>query len=106
MIIDGYDLTKTLFKHVKSPRKEMFYYNGGELFAVRLNDFKLHFKTSDWFKQPKIHDPPLLYNLNIDPSERLNIADKNPKKIKEILELVEKHNSNMVIGKDQMGKRN
>ena len=106
MIIDGYDLTKTLFEHVKSPRKEMFYYNGGELFAVRLNDFKLHFKTSDWFKQPKIHDPPLLYNLNIDPSERLNIADKNPKKIKEILELVEKHNSNMVIGKDQMGKRN
>jgi len=106
MIIDGYDLTKTLFKHVKSPRKEMFYYNGGELFAVRLNDFKLHFKTSDWFKQPKTHDPPLLYNLNIDPSERLNVADKNPKKIKEILELVEKHNSNMVKGKDQMGKRN
>ena len=106
MIIDGYDLTKTLFEHVKSPRNEMFYYNGGELFAVRLNDFKLHFKTSDWFKQPKIHDPPLLYNLNIDPSERLNIADKNPKKIKEILELVEKHNSNMVKGKDQMGKRN
>ena len=106
MIIDGYDLTKTLFEHVKSPRNEMFYYNGGELFAVRLNDFKLHFKTSDWFKQPKIHDPPLLYNLNIDPSERLNIADKNPKKIKEILELVEKHNSNMIKGKDQMGKRN
>ena len=106
MIIDGYDLSKTLFEHVKSPRNEMFYYNGGELFAVRLNDFKLHFKTSDWFKQPKIHDPPLLYNLNIDPSERLNIADKNPKKIKEILELVEKHNSNMIKGKDQMGKRN
>ena len=106
MIIDGYDLTKTLFEHVKSPRNEMFYYNGGELFAVRLNDFKLHFKTSDWFKQPKTHDPPLLYNLNIDPSERLNIADKNPKKIKEILELVEKHNSNMIKGKDQMGKRN
>jgi len=105
MIIDGYDLTKTLFKKEKSPRKEMFYYNGGELYAVRLNDFKLHFKTSDWFKQPKIHNPPLLYNLNIDPSEKLNIANENPEKIKEILKLVEDHKSKMVKGEDQMANR-
>ena len=105
MIIDGYDLTKTLFKKEKSPRKEMFYYNGGELYAVRLNDFKLHFKTSDWFKQPKIHNPPLLYNLNIDPSEKLNIANENPEKIKEILKLVEDHKSKMLKGEDQMANR-
>jgi hypothetical protein len=80
MIIDGLDLSKTLFNKEESSRKFMFLYKGDELYAVRHGDFKLHLKTTDWFKEPKTHDPPLLFNLNIDPSEKFNIAENNPKK--------------------------
>ena len=105
MIVDGYDLSETLLRKKESQRDEMFFYKGDELFAVRLGDFKLHLKTTDWFKEPKKHNPPLLFNLNIDPSEKFNISSKNPKKVKEILELIKVHNLRLVRGKNQLDIR-
>ena len=105
MIVDGYDLSETLLRKKESQRDEMFFYKGDELFAVRLGDFKLHLKTTDWFKEPKKHNPPLLFNLNIDPSEKFNISSKNPEKVKEILELIKVHNLRRVRGKNQLDIR-
>ena len=105
MIVDGYDLSETLLRKKESQRDEMFFYKGDELFAVRLGDFKLHLKTTDWFKDPKKHNPPLLFNLNIDPSEKFNISSKNPEKVKEILELIKVHNLRLVRGKNQLDIR-
>ena len=105
MIVDGYDLSETLLRKKESQRDEMFFYKGDELFAVRLGDFKLHLKTTDWFKEPKKHNPPLLFNLNIDPSEKFNISSKNPEKVKEILELIKVHNIRLVRGKNQLDIR-
>jgi arylsulfatase A len=105
MILDGYDLSETLLRKKESQRDEMFFYKGDELFAVRLGDFKLHLKTTDWFKEPKKHNPPLLFNLNIDPSEKFNISSKNPEKVKEILELIKVHNLRLVRGKNQLDIR-
>jgi arylsulfatase A-like enzyme len=76
----------------------MFFYNGDELYAARLGNFKLHLKTKDWFKESKTHHPPLLFNLNNDPSEKFNIAKENPEKIQEILNLIERHNLKLVRG--------
>ena len=105
MIVDGYDLSETLLRKKESQRDEMFFYKGDELFAVRLGDFKLHLKTTDWFKEPKKHNPPLLFNLNIDPSEKFNISSKNPEKVKEILELIKVHNLKLLRGKNQLDIR-
>ena len=105
MIVDGYDLSETLLRKKESQRDEMFFYKGDELFAVRLGDFKLHLKTTDWNKEPKKHNPPLLFNLNIDPSEKFNISSKNPEKVKEILELIKVHNLRLVRGKNQLDIR-
>jgi arylsulfatase A-like enzyme len=105
MIVDGYDLSETLLRKKESQRDEMFFYKGDELFAVRLGDFKLHLKTTDWFKEPKKHNPPLLFNLNIDPSEKFNISSKNPEKVKEILELIKVHNLRLLRGKNQLDIR-
>ena len=96
MHIDGIDLSETLFKKEESKRKNMFFYKGDELYATRLGNFKLHLKTTDWFKEPKTHDPPLLFDLNIDPSEKFNVAKKNPEKVQEILNLIESHNSKLM----------
>ena len=105
-ILDGYDLSKTLFEGKESVRNEMFFYKGDELFAVRLGDYKLHLKTTNSFKETVKHTPPLLFNLNIDPSESINISNQNKDKVNEILKLIEDHNSKMIKGEDQLKNRN
>ena len=105
-ILDGYDLSKTLFEGKESVRNEMFFYKGDELFAVRLGDYKLHLKTTNSFKETLKHTPPLLFNLNIDPSESINISNQNNDKVNEILKLIEDHNSKMIKGEDQLKNRN
>ena len=105
-ILDGYDLSKTLFEGKESVRNEMFFYKGDELFAVRLGDYKLHLKTTNSFKETLKHTPPLLFNLKIDPSESINISNQNRDKVEEILKLIEDHNSKMIKGEDQLKNRN
>ena len=105
-ILDGYDLSKTLFEGKESVRNEMFFYKGDELHAVRLGDYKLHLKTTNSFKETVKHTPPLLFNLKIDPSEQFNISNQNKDKVEEILKLIEDHNSKMIKGEDQLKNRN
>jgi len=85
---DGVDLTPVLQSTGKSPRKTMFYYRGEELCAVRYGDYKAHYKSRPAFGRKKVtkHNPPLLYNLQHDPSELEDIAKDHP----ELLALMEK----------------
>ena len=94
--LDGYDLSPLLFGG-KSPRTEMFYYRGYELMAVRSGPWKAHLQTQTGYGQPKPepHDPPLLFNLLVDPGENYNIAAKHPDVLAELRALVEKHRASM-----------
>src|SRR6185369_1080261 len=94
--LDGYDITPTL-KGGKSPRNEMFFYRSYDLMAVRLGSWKAHFMTQPGYNQPQPdkHDPPLLYNLDVDPGENYNIAENNPAVLKKIEGLVEQHRAGM-----------
>ncbi len=105
--IDGKDLSPTLFEKKPSERKEVFYYRGDELYAVRLGAFKAHFITEGAYGPParEAHDPPLLYNLEVDPSEKYNIAEDHTDIIEQIKVLVQKHNSELVKGEDQLKNR-
>ncbi len=107
-IIDGFDLTPLLFGTGSSPRESMFFYRGTELYALRKGAFKAHFITELAYvkdRQKTHHDPPLLYNLEHDPSEKYNIAGKHPDILADIQREVESHNSKMVMGKDQLAGR-
>ena len=105
--MDGNDLGPTLFEKKPSERKEVFYYRGDELYAVRLGAFKAHFITEGAYGPPmrEEHDPPLLYNLEVDPSEKYNVAESNPDVIEQIKALVKIHNLNLVKGEDQLKDR-
>jgi len=105
--IDGKDLGPTLFEKKPSERNEVYYYRGDELYAVRSGAFKAHFITQNGYGQPvrEEHDPPLLYNLEIDPSEKYNVSENNPDIIEEIKALVKNHNSNLIKGEDQLKDR-
>ena len=96
-VIDGYDLSPVLLRNEASPRKEMFFYRGTRLMAVRLGPWKAHFKTQAAYgqREPQSHDPPLLYHLEHDPSERFDVAKEHPKIVAEIKALVQRHQSEL-----------
>ena len=106
-VVDGLDLSPALFGTGPSPRKNMFYYRGAKLYAARKGSYKAHFITKPAYGKGKdeYHDPPLLYNLEHDPSEKYDIAKDNPEVITEIRKEVALHLARLKLGEDQLAKR-
>ena len=88
--MDGVDLSPILFGNGNSPRNEVFYYKGPELYAVRVGSFKAHLVTEAGYKPNtrEEHNPPLLFNIDEDPSEQYNIAEKHPEEITKIMQVI------------------
>jgi arylsulfatase A len=106
-ILDGYDLGPILLGRQPSPRKGMYFYRRQELYAVRKGPFKAHFVTSDAFANDAVreeHDPPLLFNLEHDPSERYNVAKQHPEVIEEIWAMVLEHRTKIKIVESEVAK--
>ena len=104
LTLDGVDISPALLGTGPSPRDEMFFYRGVQLYAVRKGPFKAHFITRSAYGggKPEEHDPPLLYNLEHDPSEKYDVAENHPDVIAEIRKLAEAHISAMVPGEPQL----
>lgn len=106
LVLDGYDISPALLGTGPSPRKEMFYYRGEQLYAVRKGPYKLHFTTQAGYgDKPHKHDPPALYNLEHDPSEKYDIAKDHLDVVAELTKLAEAHKQAMVPGKPQLIER-
>ena len=106
-IMDSYNLIPALFEGKSSPRDIFFYYRGRQLYAVRKGNYKLHLITEDSYQKDNrktYHDPPLLFNIQIDHGEKYNIFSENPEIVRDILKDVEKHKSAMIPGEDQLAK--
>ncbi len=106
-VVDGLDISPAMFGTGKSPRETMFYYRRDELYAVRKGQYKAHFITEpSYVKGDKVHhDPPLLYHLGHDPSEKYDLAKDHPDVIEEIREEVARHQAHLIKGKDQLAAR-
>ncbi|MEC7265069.1 MAG: sulfatase [Bacteroidota bacterium] len=105
-IIDGVDLGPTLFEGAKGARNDMFFYRGDRMYAARVGDYKAHFVTQPPYgTEVTEHNPPLLYNLNVDPSEKYDIAADHPEIIEKIMAVVKEHNDKLVKGPDQLKDR-
>jgi arylsulfatase A len=105
---DGYDLTPVLHGHGKSPRDTMFYYHGEQLYAVRHGAYKAHFFTKERYvrmKEARVHETPLLYNLDHDPSEKHDIAKGNEAVIAKIRKLAAAHTATVKPVKDNLVER-
>jgi arylsulfatase A-like enzyme len=75
--LDGYNQMDMLTKGEKSARNEVWYFTESELAAARVNDFKYVFldQPDGWFG-PKVHlDWPGIYNLRLDPFEKMNLNE-------------------------------
>jgi len=104
-VIDGMDISAAL-EGGDSPRDHMFYYRGTQLMAVRLGPWKAHFKIQGSYgtepRQLQVQDPPLLYQLEHDPSEQHNVAQEHPDVIERIRELVERHQADLTVPPSQL----
>lgn len=119
-VYDGYDISPLLKGTGKSPREMVYYYRGQQVYAVRKGDYKAHFITQLEYGNPTAHpvtsppvqlnnaatvlDTPLLYNVNVDPGERFNIAEAHPEVIAEIREALERHKAGIVPVENQLEK--
>ena len=92
-IIDGRSLLPLLRGESKAEVREFFpYYRNDELYAARVGPWKAHFITRDLAggaTDPVEHEIPKLYNLDVDPSEKYNVAEDHPEVIAKIRRAVE-----------------
>ncbi|MHC4674830.1 MAG: sulfatase family protein [Planctomycetota bacterium] len=107
-IIDGKNLASILFGTGPCQRKVLFYYRGTKLMAVRKGPWKVHLITQGGLTRDAdptiVHYPPLLYQLEYDPSEKYDVGKDHPEVIADILKEVERHRAQMKPGEPQLGK--
>ena len=103
-VVDGVDLSPALFGKGKVKRDTYFYYRGQKLYAVRKGPWKAHYLTRDAYGRSKEeqHDPPILYHLDHDPSEKIDVAADHPNVLTEIAKAVSNHKAKLKPGKPQL----
>ncbi|KAM4734102.1 arylsulfatase A [Anableps anableps] len=126
VILDGFEMTDLLFHKGKSKREAMMFYPTDPnekhgLFALRLGKYKAHFYTRgathssttpdqdcSEFTVLKAHDPPLIFDLEADPSERYPLPLEDRPDIQAVLVQIKKvkaqFEANMVFGESQISK--
>ena len=102
-VYDGADLSPVLFQNHPG-REPLFYYYADEIVrAVRRGRWKLHVAVTNRKMQPPPGegDPPLLFDVQRDISERRNVAKANAKVVEELQRLIDQHNAAMKPGPPQ-----
>lgn len=96
--IDGINLMPAL-EGKKMPGRPLFYYRGEHLRAVRQGRWKAHFS---YWSDPNVYDEgtpnlskywvtsrtPMLFDLEVDPSERFDLAAKHPDVVRDLTTVV------------------
>ena len=64
-----------------------------ELYAVRVGPWKAHYVTQPAYGpgRREEHDPPVLYNVEVDPSETTDIAKDHPDLLEQLDKRVAEH---------------
>lgn len=92
-VLDGESLVERFSGEEGKEHQPYFYYGqGNQLFAVRKGPWKLHIKTYSQTGETYFEkEMPLLFNLDIDPSEKYECSEKEPAVVEELLGLIAKH---------------
>ena len=103
-VVDGVDLLPVFRNPDADVRETVLYYRGERLFAVRKGPWKMHFITQSAYvgDSPVVHDPPALYHLDHDPSERFNVAAQHPEVIQDMMGAVAEHEAALVRAPTQL----
>ena len=102
--LDGVDLSPVLFGDGPGPREQVVFYRGTQLMAIRKGPWKAHFQTRAGYRQAAadVHDPPLLFHLDHDPSEKYDMAEEYPEVVADLIRAAEEHRASVVPGPSQL----
>ncbi|MHB8206434.1 sulfatase family protein [Mucilaginibacter sp.] len=91
-ILDGTDISEMLFGKKAQIRNMIYYYINENLYAIRKGAWKAHFTTHRSYSNevPVVHETPLLYNIETDPSEKYDVAAQHPDIISDLKNEYEK----------------
>jgi arylsulfatase A-like enzyme len=104
-VLDGADISGRIRGHSASPRDSVFFYRGDILYAVRSGPWKMHFRSrARSGAKETIHETPLLYHLEHDPSEKKDLAKKHPEVIEQLRAVAENHRASLEPVENQMEK--
>jgi len=95
---DAYDLSDVLLSGAPSPREEIYYYRAGELRAMRYGRFKLSLVSEGAYGMPPartVHEKPVLYDLQVDPAERYDVASAHPQVVADLLRRLATHRAGL-----------
>ncbi len=103
-ILDSIDLMPVLEDPDAAVRNTVFYYRGTRLFAVRNGPWKVHYITQSAYvgDAPVVHEAPLLFHLDRDPSERFDVAEDYPDTVAAIGALAQAHRVRLVAAPSQL----
>ena len=87
--LDGINLLPLLKGEKESLEREALYWRFGSQYAIRKGDWKL-------VKAIKTQDKPMLVNLKNDPGERFDLSEEYPEIVKELQEMWNEWNSQMI----------
>jgi arylsulfatase A-like enzyme len=102
--IDGVSFVPVLRGTGPSPRTHVYHYLAAVLAAVRRGPWKLHLKTinpGSSRDKAQAQNPPLLFHLMIDPSERIDVAGEHSDVIEQMKKDIDTHRQGMAPGPAQ-----
>lgn len=93
LLLDGYNILPVLKGTAPSPRDFFLFYRNDRIYAARYGPWKAHFFTQSEYPAGPLaaHEPPLLFHLENDPSERFDLAGAHPEVIEQIRKLTDEH---------------
>lgn len=105
--LDGNNISDILTGKSDKVTDIVYYYDANNLYAIRKGAYKAHFKTNPSYSQTPAaeHNPPLLYNLEHDPSEKFEIGSKHPQVIEELTAAYKKHLEGVIPVDAELDKR-
>ena len=105
-VFDSHDLSSVLRGTGPSSREVLLYYRAYNLMAIRKGPWKMHLMTQDAYgpgaREAKQHDPPLLFNLEHDPSEKTNIAGKHLEVVTNLRQEIKTHLATLEVMESQL----
>lgn len=107
--LDGVDISATLQTGDTSATnaRPIFFYRKGEIYAIRQGSYKAHFITESAYlpdTERKTHDIPLLFDVQLDPGENFNVADKYPGVVAHLIRLREEQASSIKPVENQLDR--
>jgi len=104
-VLDGKSIAPLLLDTTqKSPHEFLFFWREQILMAVRYGAYKLHYVTRSGFgfDRPVVHDPPLLFNIEVDPGELFPLNSTHHQDIVDAIhQASEAHKATIELGSPQ-----